>query len=267
MTPQDAKYLGILLNPVAKCIDYKPKFGKGKKAATAADFRSLYGDDLLYHWVGLDSTEMYAAHKAAGGMTSVYRQLGIGCERLFRHALMDSFGLTKENLEWSFEYERAKGKIGKRSLDARVLLEDIEDLIARERLRAWLNRAARHLKLSDRKARELRGAVFEVRQGYKSADSKRQTADLIFGSNASDRDFLPVVAVVSRQVSEAVVKRYESNTMLVLLGTVSDNDVESTYSFCKNVVGYDLAGFFERNTTHIRTKITSIVSGLMRSVE
>lgn len=27
---------------------------------------------------------MYAAHKAAGGMTSVYRQIGIGCERLFR---------------------------------------------------------------------------------------------------------------------------------------------------------------------------------------
>jgi hypothetical protein len=34
----------------------------------------MYGADPFCSWVGLDSPLMYAAHKAAGGMTSVYRQ-------------------------------------------------------------------------------------------------------------------------------------------------------------------------------------------------
>ncbi|MCX6277959.1 MAG: hypothetical protein NT004_07665 [Bacteroidetes bacterium] len=62
-------------------------------------FLKLYGSDPFYSWIGLDSSLMYAAHKAAGGMTSV-RQ-------------------TPKN-----------------------------------------------------------GVVFEVRQGYKSKDSKRQNADI-----------------------------------------------------------------------------------------
>jgi hypothetical protein len=40
----------------------------------------MYGADPFYHWVGLDSQLMYAAHKVAGGMTSIYRHLGIGCQ-------------------------------------------------------------------------------------------------------------------------------------------------------------------------------------------
>jgi hypothetical protein len=45
---------------------------------------------------------MYAAHKAAGGMTSVYRQLGIGCERLFRGVIQDSLSLTAEQANWEY---------------------------------------------------------------------------------------------------------------------------------------------------------------------
>jgi len=57
--------------------------------------------DPLYHWMGLDSPLMFAAHKAAGGMTSVYRQLGIGCERIFRQVLQDELELTDAQVAWS----------------------------------------------------------------------------------------------------------------------------------------------------------------------
>lgn len=52
---------------------------------------------LSFSWFGLEHPLVYAAHKAAGGITSVSRQIGIGCE-LFRAVLMDALGLSEEGL-------------------------------------------------------------------------------------------------------------------------------------------------------------------------
>jgi hypothetical protein len=77
--PEDERYLTLLLTPLRACANYRPKFGrKGKLGLSREEFQRLYSSDPFYHWIGLDSPLMYAAHKAAGGMTSVYRQLGIG---------------------------------------------------------------------------------------------------------------------------------------------------------------------------------------------
>ena len=85
MTPDESRYLELLLAPLDKCAGYKPKFGSDRSSSVSLeDFRHLYGQDPFYHWVGLDSDLIYAAHKAAGGMTSIYRQLGTGCEQLLR---------------------------------------------------------------------------------------------------------------------------------------------------------------------------------------
>src|SRR5579862_745394 len=88
----DAEYLKIVLDPIHVCAQYKPKFGQGAKGGglVLAEFQKLYQGDPFYNWFGLDNPLMYAAHKAAGGMTSVYRQIGIGCEALFRRVLQDS---------------------------------------------------------------------------------------------------------------------------------------------------------------------------------
>jgi hypothetical protein len=81
---EDARYLKAVLDPIKVCAHYKPKFGQGAKGGglTLAQFQTLYQSDPFYSWFGLDNPLMYAAHKAAGGMTSVYRQIGIGCEKL-----------------------------------------------------------------------------------------------------------------------------------------------------------------------------------------
>ncbi len=82
---RDAAYLDIVLEPVRVCADYQPKFGQGIRAGLSLDeFQHLYQADTFYASFGLDNPLMYAAHKAAGGMTSIYRQIGIGSERLFR---------------------------------------------------------------------------------------------------------------------------------------------------------------------------------------
>ena len=98
------EYRELILEPLRKCAEYTPKFGQtqGTAGYTLDDFTRTYGADPLYSWIGFDSPLMYAAHKAAGGMTSLYRQLGIGCERLFRRIIRDQLGLT-EKPNWNYE--------------------------------------------------------------------------------------------------------------------------------------------------------------------
>lgn len=79
-----------------------------------SEFQDLYQNDPFYEWFGLANPLMYAAHKAAGGMTSVYRQIGIGCERLFRAILRDCLDLSAEDVKWSYEIPTAGGRDGLR---------------------------------------------------------------------------------------------------------------------------------------------------------
>jgi hypothetical protein len=259
----DGHYIKVLLDPLALCAAYRPAFGQeGDAGIDLPQFRILYGDDPLYHWVGLDSDLMYAAHKAAGGMTSIYRQLGIGCERLLRRIIQDCLGLSDSQVAWSYEYDKGNGQLEVHSLDVRIVADHIVDLKARRRVRSWTRRSASKLGLSDSVAEGLVGAVFEIRQGYKSADSKRQQADLRFGLRAyGDANLLPVIAIVSTQASDAVCRRYTDSRLLVLRGHL-DGDA-STLAFFRNVVGYDLAAFFQRNTKTIRLEFSAIIEKLL----
>jgi hypothetical protein len=88
---KDQEYLTFVLNAIRVCADYRPKLGhNAKDGYTLQQFQEMYRNDPFYSWVGLDNPLMYTAHKAAGGMTSIYRQIGIGCENLFRKVLQDT---------------------------------------------------------------------------------------------------------------------------------------------------------------------------------
>ena len=67
--PTTDKYINLFLAPIRKCKDYQPKFGESQNTygVSLDGFLELYGSDLFYSWIGLDSNLMYAAHKAAGG--------------------------------------------------------------------------------------------------------------------------------------------------------------------------------------------------------
>jgi hypothetical protein len=259
-TEQDERFREIILSPLRVCADYKPAFGTtGADEIDLSAFQSLYGSNPLYHWLGLDSPLMYAAHKAAGGMTSIYRQIGIGCERLVRSAIAESFGLTEEEARWSYQSERSDKKIQTLELDARIDRTHLANEEQSEAVAKWLNDASALI----RQHRELSGAVFEVRQGYKSADSKRQNADLRFGLASYDVGYLPVVMVVSTQVSQSVISRYRQSKLLILTGTLDSDPTTSTFGFFDNVVGYSLSQFFERNAERIRTELREILDALL----
>ena len=261
----DERYLTTLLSPLRASALYKPKFGRGSSAGlNLDDFRALYGNDPFYAWFGLDDPLIYTAHRAAGGMTSIYRQIGIGCERLFRQILQDQLRLSDEDTAWSHAVVTPSGGSRRLSLDGRILLTSVLDDVRRHRVRAWIDDAARHLHLAPGIAAALQGAVFEVRQGYKSKDSKRQNADIANAAAAYSQAYLPVVVLLSTQIDPDVASRYEAAKWVLLRGqTGVASHLVSTYSFTRDVLGYDLAAFFERNKDTLRGELTSIFRTLL----
>ena len=261
---KDEKYLKIFLEPLKICAEYRPAFGSNKdEGISLSDFQVLYGNDAFYSWIGLDSPLVYAAHRASGGLTSIYRQIGIGSERLLQNIIMDNFSLSKECIEWKYNYVGSNKKTATHILDARISLKDLKEKDYKEKVQNWLNQSKKETSDPNYKKIQLKGAIFEIRQGYKSADSKRQNADLRFLANAYQNGHLPVIAILSSQVSETVIERYKRNGMLVLTGNKSNKATDSTFAFFKDVIGFDLEAFFERVSPKIKEEVHSLVNKLL----
>lgn len=254
--------VNIFLSPLLECADYQPRFGNSSKqeGVSLNDFMTLYGSDPFYSWIGLDSSYMYFAHKAAGSMTSIYRQIGIGCERLFRQILFEQTGYVDySSSQWSYITKTKSGKEKTLSLDGRLEINDICNALIRKNVVNWIHD---YLVYLDVDVRELRGAVFEVRQGYKSKDSKRQNADLDNATVAYSMSYLPVFTIFSSQIDQDIALRYHNGKCGIITGTLSGSSMTSLYKFCDDVLLFDLAYFFERNSSLIRTEVTKILKTL-----
>lgn len=257
---QDKEYLKIVLEPLATCQRYRPKFGHGAGLALV-EFQTMYQADPFYSWFGLDSPLLYAAHRAAGGMTSLYRQIGIGCQRLIQRLFMDTLKLTLEQATWSYQITRVGSKKQTLSLDSRIPLNAVQ--ARRRSVSRWLQMACKAASVSDEIRHVLQGAVFEVRQGYKSKDSKRQNADIANAASAYSEAYLPVLLLLSTQIDDGVAERYKNARWLILYGTTAGSATDSTYEFCRQILGYDLSGFFERNSARLRQQVASILKALL----
>ena len=245
---QDDRYFAIIDSALSVCRNYKPKFGKRAKAGLTFDeFQTLYQSDPFYTWFGLDSPLIYAAHKAAGGMTSVYRQIGISCERLFRQILQDTLGLNDEQAKWSYTVPAPSGRQRTLSLDGRISLDDISNAKRADRVRQWLHDAAASVNVAKPVIRSLQGSVFEVRQGYKSKDAKRQNADIGNAANAyaNSDDFIDYAGKPARQQLDAelyglnaLCRLYRTRDGWVFLGVFTEREWQA---LCQTVPRSDLA--------------------------
>lgn len=255
----------LFISPLRECISYKPRFGNSslKGGCSFDDFLALYRADPFYSWIGLDSPLMYGAHKAAGGMTSIYRQIGIGCERLFRQIVIERTGYkNSSSAKWSYTTQTKSGKSKTLSLDARLELRDMNDKTTRRNVERWIGEC---LESMDADARDLSGAVFEVRQGYKSKDSKRQNADLDNATVAYSKNYLPVFAVFSSQIDDEIALRYRNGRCGLLVGRINDNPLTSLYAFCEKILGFDLASFFKRNSPTFHKQASDVLSALLET--
>jgi hypothetical protein len=260
----DSLYLKKFLDPIRVCRQYKPKFGLGNReeGIDLARFLSIYGADPFYSWIGLDSDLMYAAHKAAGGMTSVYRQIGKGCENLFRQIVIDQTQYVDPKYAlWSYITKTKNDKNKTLSLDARLELSEICNIDVRERVVQWIADYSSSLNVPA----PLNGAVFEVRQGYKSKDSKRQNADIDNIAVAWANGYLPVFAIFSSQIDADLMLRYRNSRGGILIGSTLGNNQTSLFVFSKEVLRYDLADFFHRNSEVIKNEVYSTLEILLRA--
>jgi len=263
---RDARYLNIIISPIRICANYKPKMGRGGKSGLSLTaFQEMYRRDPFYSWFGLDNPLMYAAHKAAGGMTSVYRQIGIGCENLFRTILQDELGLTEEQSKWSYSITGANRRTRTLSLDGRIPLDAIDNSEKKERIVNWIREIARTLDVEPQVIGSLQGAVFEVRQGYKSKDSKRQNADIANAATAYTRAYLPCVVLMSSQIDDDIRIRYRREKWGILTGHIGGSSIDSTYTFFHEVIGYDLAAFFDRHADKLRQEVARVLETLLKA--
>lgn len=264
MNNDDAKYLALLSEPLEACLQYRPKFGQGGEGVSLEEFQTLYGSDPFYRWFGLNSPLMYAAHRTAGGMTSIYRQLGIGAERVFNQILQDSLGLTQEEAAWRYEVPSSTPDRARTlSLDGRIDVSHIRDSIAQERVRRWLEEALVQVSVPVDMRKRIKGVVFETRQGYKSKDSKRQNADIANASNAYVHGYIPCLLLFSNQLDTGLFERYTGARWLILKGATHGSTLDSAYLFCRDVLGCDLAAFFERNSAALQGIIEQSLRALL----
>lgn len=260
---RDQQYLELILGAVRQSASYKPMFGQGRHGGlTLAEFQQLYSSDPFYSWFGLDSPLLYTAQRISGGMTLLYRQIGIGCQWVLDRILQDDLGLTEAQASWSYTLPQPGGKSQTLTLDGRIPVADVSGPRKND-VEAWLAQAAAHLSLDPIAIHN--GAVFEIRQGYKSKDSKRQNADVANAANAYAYQYLPVLTLLSNQIDQSVAARYERARWLILRGATQGSALASTYVFFRDIVGYDLAAFFERNSTTLRNEITTIMEQLLGS--
>lgn len=263
---RDKRYLDIVVKPIRVCASYKPKMGLGGEGLSLNDFRQAYRNDVFYSWFGLDNPLMYAAHKAAGGMTSIYRQIGIGSEALIRAVQQDELDLSEEQARWSYKIMGANKRERKLSLDARIPFENVASGERRAKVKRWLRSACKDLDVDRTIASRLRGIVFEVRQGYKSKDSKRQNADIANAATAYTQAYLPCILVMSSQIDSDILHRYRSEKWAILTGSPADTSpLVSTYAFMSEIVGYDLAGFFKRNARALRKEVAEVLEVLLKA--
>ena len=259
----EKRYLETFLAPVRKCGSYRPKFGQGsgQGGVSLSEFRRLYGADPFYAWIGLDSDLMYAAHRVAGGMTSIYRQIGVGCEHLLRAILVDAAEYADAKFAaWSYAAKTQSGKPKRLSLDGRIELAEVNNKDVLRHAQQWIADCCANLGAG---GTPVKGVVFEVRQGYKSKDAKRQNADIDNATVAWANGYLPVFAVFSAQIDSDLVLRYRNNRCGILIGIESGDAQESLYAFCKQVLGYDLAGFFKSHQRRIKAEIRGTLQTLL----
>jgi len=110
-------------------------------------------------------------------MTSVYRQIGIGCQNLFRTILRDSFGLSDEDVTWSYEILLPTGRKRLLYLDGRVPLDRIPDKSKRDRFHEWMRESANEVGINPKGIRHpgrngLRGSARLQEQGLEAPERR-----------------------------------------------------------------------------------------------
>ena len=73
-----------------------------------------------------------------------------------------------------------------------------------------------------------------------------------------------MLGLLSIQIDSDIEERYARAQWLILKGSLHGASINSIYVFCREILGYDLAGFFKRNSLKIQSEVESIIKTLLK---
>jgi hypothetical protein len=66
------------------------------------------------------------------------------------------------------------------------------------------------------------------------------------------------------QIDEDIALRYRNEKWVLLTGRLGKaSPHESIYAFMRDVIGYDLAAFFQRNSKTLKEEVNAVLSALL----
>ena len=72
-----------------------------------------------------------------------------------------------------------------------------------------------------------------------------------------------MLLLLSTQIDSDVAARYAGARWLLLTGETTGSSTESTYAFCREVMDYDLARFFQKNSSRFRKELEGVLGLLL----
>lgn len=178
--------------------------------------------------------------------------------------MQDSLALSEDDVKWSYTVRKGRGKTRTLYLDARIPTDSVGDTARRNIIKQWIVNSASELEVSERVAATLQGIVFEIRQGYKSKDSKRQNADITNAATAYTKAYLPCVSILSLQIDDDIAFRYRNEKWVLLTGSTTEKSPQkSFYAFMRTIIGYDLAAFFQRYSDMLKAEVNNVLTKLL----
>ena len=101
-------------------------------------------------------------------------------------------------------------------------------------------------------------------------DLSTQPSGELFGaalgipSTHREKGYFPCAVILSGQIDSDILMRYRIEKWSVVTGVIGmKSSLISTYDFLRDVIGYDLAAFFERNSSTLRVETDAILRTLL----
>ena len=70
--------------------------------------------------------------------------------------------------------------------------------------------------------------------------------------------------MLSTQIDTDVAVRYVNAGWLLLRGNLGNSATVSTYAFCSQVLGFDLAAFFQKHSDYLKTTVGEVLQSLLK---
>lgn len=249
--PLDQLLYDTVMAHLSKLAAYVP--GPVKKAGGTKELLvERYAQDPLYSIFGLDSPEYVGATLSGGTVTSIHRKLGDIYEDCVKMIFVHCLKQTPAQVTYSATIMSGDTE-EERSADAYLQFDRLEP-DDRERVEAFCSEELH--KLTDDPKVTLIGIGLEVRHCYATGDSKRAQADEAMGRHFYLSGVLPVVPFFCNQSNPSIIRRYKSRSIWVVKEGID------SYETVKQLSGFDMYDFMQRNRDDFRTPIIELLRSL-----